>query len=90
MVDGTLSIHEKSRKDRERHVFLFDNMMVLCKPTQRRGAAPSASPEFRFKEKLLIKHIEVVSLEDSDGKREGRTLVYQGEKVLCASHANLF
>lgn len=74
-LDGTLSIHDKSRKERERHVFLFDNMVVLCKPTRR--SAPSANPEYRFKEKLLIKHIEVVSLEDSEGERGG---VKRGER----------
>lgn len=53
-------IVERNRKDRERYAFLFDNMLIMCKPTSQR-------PEYKFKEKLLIKHIDVTDIEDSDG-----------------------
>ena len=60
-TEGSLAIVERNRKDRERYAFLFDNMLIMCKPTSQR-------PEYKFKEKLLIKHIDVTDIEDSDGK----------------------
>lgn len=60
-------IQEKGKRDRDRYAFLFDNMLILCKPTgQRKNAAPSGQ-EYRFKEKLLIKHLDVTDLEDTEG-----------------------
>lgn len=68
-VEGGLIINEKGKKDRDRHAFLFDNMLILCKQTtgQRGKSTPSNVPEYRFKEKLLIKHIDVTDLDDTDG-----------------------
>jgi len=67
IVEGVLYIHERPRdRDRERFVFLFDNMMLMCKPSGPRKA--SAAQEYRFKEKYLLRNIDIVDVEDTDGK----------------------
>lgn len=73
LTEGSLVIHEKGKKDRERLAFLFDTMLVLCKPTGQRKN-PTSSQDYRFKEKLLIKHLDVADLEDTEGE-QGAKLV---------------
>ena len=63
--EGSLTIQEKG-KDRDRHAFLFDTMLILCKPTGQRKNLSNAQ-DYRFKEKLLIKHLDVSDLEDTEG-----------------------
>ena len=65
--EGDLIIQEKG-KDRERHAFLFDNMLILCKSTGRGRTVSSSPQDYRFKEKLLIKHLDVVDMEDTEGE----------------------
>lgn len=66
LAEGSLVIQDKNKKDRERYAFLFDTMLILCKPTGQRKNVPS-SQDYRFKEKLLIKHLDVADIEDSEG-----------------------
>jgi len=66
IAEGGIFIYEKAKKDRERYAFLFDNMLIMCKPTGQRRNTPSAH-DYRFKEKLLIKHIDVTDIDDTDG-----------------------
>ncbi|XP_067939422.1 son of sevenless homolog 1-like [Watersipora subatra] len=66
--EGDLIIQEKG-KDRERHAFLFDNMLILCKSTGRGRTVSSSPQDYRFKEKLLIKHLDVVDMEDTEEYR---------------------
>ena len=62
----------RSGRITERHVFLFDGLMVLCKPNNKRssmtvavtGGGAGAQCEWRLKEKYLIRNIEIIDRED--------------------------
>lgn len=55
-------------KNTERHVFLFDALIVLCKQNLRRTSVSQPQGEFKLKEKFNIRKIEVRDKEDCDGK----------------------
>ncbi|KRT85020.1 Pleckstrin homology domain containing protein, partial [Oryctes borbonicus] len=53
----------------ERRVFLFDGLMILCKPTQRRQSSVHTNhPECRFKEKerFFIRKVEIIDHADTE------------------------
>lgn len=55
--EGTLFYLSKNNRWSERHAFLFDPLLVLCKPAK--------SGDLRIKEKINIKRLEVVDLFDT-------------------------
>jgi len=59
----------------ERHAFLFDGQIVLCKPNTKRSSvtaavtgrdASTSNCDWRLKEKFLIRNIEISDKEDFD------------------------
>ena len=66
------------RKLTERHVFLFDGLIVLCKPNSRRSSVTGPVAEFRLKEKFQIRKIEIKDREDSDGMWPGEVVGFRG------------
>ena len=74
IMDGPLGkltgISVRSGRITERHVFLFDGLMVLCKPNNKRssitapGNGGGAQCEWRLKDKYLIRNIEIIDRED--------------------------
>lgn len=65
ILDGVLAKHARGRNT-ERHVFLFDALIVLCKQNLRRTSVPGPQGEFKLKEKFNIRKIEVKDKEDTD------------------------
>lgn len=65
ILDGVLNKHNKGRNT-ERHVFLFDALIVLCKPNLRRASVSGPQGEFKLKEKFNIRKITVRDKEDCD------------------------
>ncbi|KAB0801411.1 hypothetical protein PPYR_05765 [Photinus pyralis] len=54
----------------ERRVFLFDGLMILCKPNSRRQSSVHQShPECRIKERFFIRKVEIVDHVDTDEMR---------------------
>jgi hypothetical protein len=85
VMDGPLGklsgTSTRSGRITERHVFLFDGLMVLCKPNNKRSSmtvAVTGNPqcEWRLKEKYLIRNIEIIDRDDSINESEinGSTL----------------
>ena len=55
----------------ERYAFLFDGLLLLCKPSGhgRRSSAASPGGEYRLKEKFFIRKVEIYDREDTDELR---------------------
>ncbi|KAB0803025.1 hypothetical protein PPYR_05211 [Photinus pyralis] len=54
----------------ERRGFLFDGLMILCKPNSRRQSSVHQShPECRIKERFFIRKVEIVDHVDTDEMR---------------------
>ena len=67
LSDGVLLKHTKGRNT-ERHVFLFDALIVLCKQNLRRTSVSGPQGEYKLKEKFNIRQIEIKDKEDTDGE----------------------
>ena len=66
-LDGVLNKYNRGRHT-ERHVFLFDALIVLCKPNLRRASVSGPQGEFKLKEKFNVRKITVRDREDCEGK----------------------
>lgn len=51
----------------ERRVFLFDGLMILCKPNSRRQSSVHQNhPECRLKERFFLRKVEIIDHQDTD------------------------
>lgn len=66
ILDGTLGKIGSGKRLTERHVFLFDGLMILCKQNNRRSSVTGPVGEFRLKEKFFIRKIEIRDREDTE------------------------
>ena len=65
--EGVLNKHTKNKSTTERHVFLFDGLIILCKQNLRRTSVTNPSGEFKLKEKFSIRKVEFRDKEDGEG-----------------------
>ena len=71
----------------ERRVFLFDGLMILCKPNSRRQSSVHTNhPECRLKERFFIRKVEIVDLPDTDELRHALEICPRAQPsiTLCA------
>ena len=65
-VEGALSKYAGKRVT-DRYIFLFDNVIILTKMTKR-ASVVNTGPEYKLKEKFMVRRIVVADREDTDGK----------------------
>ncbi|CAG9857556.1 unnamed protein product [Phyllotreta striolata] len=66
--EDTLIKVGNNRRLTDRRVFLFDGLMILCKPNSRRQSSVhhQSYPECRLKERFFIRKVEIIDHEDTD------------------------
>ncbi|KAH3853082.1 son of sevenless homolog 2-like [Dreissena polymorpha] len=69
ILDGVLLKHTRG-KSTERHVFLFDGLMVLCKQNMRRTSVSTPQGEYKLKEKFPVLKLKVRDKEDNEAPTE--------------------
>lgn len=65
ILDGVLMKHAKG-KPTERHVFLFDGLIILCKPNIKRSSVTYPTGDFKLKEKFHIRKVEIKDKDDTE------------------------
>ncbi|XP_025106105.1 son of sevenless homolog 2-like [Pomacea canaliculata] len=85
ILEGVLS-KQAGRRWAERHVFLFDGLVILCKQNAKRTSGAGPFAEFKLKEKHLIRKMEIVDREDTDDVKNAFDIVPRDHPAitLCA------
>ncbi|KAH8027670.1 hypothetical protein HPB51_007220 [Rhipicephalus microplus] len=67
IMDGTLGKVGSGRRLTERHLFLFDGLVLLCKHSNKRSSVTGGpTPEYRLKECFFLRKVEILDREDTD------------------------
>ncbi|XP_057667174.1 protein son of sevenless isoform X2 [Diorhabda carinulata] len=66
--EDTLTKVSNNKRLTERRVFLFDGLMILCKPNSRRQSSVHHQnhPECKLKERFFIRKVEIIDHQDTD------------------------
>ncbi|KAG5855541.1 hypothetical protein ANANG_G00050130 [Anguilla anguilla] len=66
IMEGTLT---RVGAKHERHIFLFDGLMICCKSNHGQPRLPGASAaEYRLKEKFLMRKVQINDKDDKEGE----------------------
>ncbi|XP_072171544.1 son of sevenless homolog 2-like [Diadema setosum] len=71
---GKVHTGKNKKQNTERHIFLFDSMIVCCKLNTRRSVS-SSSPEYRFKERYNLRKVNVVDRQDAEDVKHAYEIV---------------
>ncbi|XP_036402814.1 son of sevenless homolog 1-like isoform X1 [Megalops cyprinoides] len=84
IMEGTLT---RVGAKHERHIFLFDGLMVCCKPNHGPPRLPGASAaEYRLKEKFLMRKVQINDRDDTGECRHAFEVVLRdGSSVVFAA-----
>ncbi|KAF3831168.1 hypothetical protein GH733_002406 [Mirounga leonina] len=67
----------------ERHIFLFDGLMISCKPNHSQSRLPGySSAEYRLKEKFVMRKIQICDKEDTCECKHAFELVSKDENSI--------
>lgn len=64
IVEDTLGKVGPGKRITERRAFLFDGLLLLCKPC----TGDKTKSELKLKERLYIRKLEIIDKIDTDGK----------------------
>ncbi|KAL5007967.1 hypothetical protein ScPMuIL_013548 [Solemya velum] len=70
ILEGVMNKHVRG-KPTERHAFLFDSMIILCKQNLRRSSVTAPTGEFKLKEKYYIRKLEIKDRDDCEEFKHG-------------------
>ena len=71
----------------ERHIFLFDGLMISCKPNHSQSRLPGcSSAEYRLKEKFVMRKIQICDKEDTCECKHAFELVSKDENSIILSN----
>ncbi|XP_037011493.2 son of sevenless homolog 2 isoform X1 [Artibeus jamaicensis] len=67
----------------ERHIFLFDGLMISCKPNHSQSRLPGySSAEYRLKEKFIMRKTQICDKEDSCEYKHAFELISKDENSI--------
>ncbi|CAK6982666.1 LOW QUALITY PROTEIN: son of sevenless homolog 1-like [Scomber scombrus] len=89
IMEGTLTRHGAKH---ERHIFLFDGLMICCKTNHGPPRLPGASStaEYRLKEKFFMRKVQINDKDDKEGEyrhafelilKDGNSVVFQAKSA---------
>lgn len=64
--EDTLIKMVSGKRNTERKVFLFDGLLVLCKPNSRKTAVSSSCYDYKLKEKFYMRKVDIIDRPDTD------------------------
>lgn len=80
IMEGNLGkIYTTKKATTERHIFLFDGMLVCCKLNTRRSVTGS-SPEYRLKEKYYLRRITLADKENIEDLHHAFEITVKGQQ----------
>ncbi|KAM6972167.1 son of sevenless homolog 1 [Aplochiton taeniatus] len=89
IMEGTLT---RVGAKHERHIFLFDGLMICCKSNHGQPRLPGASStaEYRLKEKFFMRKVQINDKDDKEGEyrhafeiilKDGNTVVFAAKSA---------
>ncbi|XP_052346633.1 son of sevenless homolog 1-like isoform X3 [Oncorhynchus keta] len=89
IMEGTLT---RVGAKHERHIFLFDGLMICCKSNHGQPRLPGASStaEYRLKEKFLMRKVQINDKDDKEGEyrhafeiilKDGNSMVFAAKSA---------
>uniref|UniRef100_A0A8C3LCB4 SOS Ras/Rho guanine nucleotide exchange factor 2 n=1 Tax=Chrysolophus pictus TaxID=9089 RepID=A0A8C3LCB4_CHRPC len=80
IMEGTLT---KIGAKHERHIFLFDGLMISCKTNHGQSRLPGYSnAEYRLKEKIIMRKIQIIDKDDTSEYKHAFELVSKDENSI--------
>lgn len=64
--EDTLMKLVSGKRNTERKAFLFDGLLVLCKPNSRKTTVSSSCYDYKLKEKFYMRKVDIIDRPDTD------------------------
>lgn len=84
ILEGVLS-KQLGRRWSERHVFLFDGLIILCKQNAKRTSGAGPFAEYKLKERHMIRKVDIVDREDTEDLKNAFDIVPRDHMGLTLS-----
>ncbi|XP_017780094.1 PREDICTED: protein son of sevenless isoform X2 [Nicrophorus vespilloides] len=85
--DVLMKVGSGGKRPTNRRVFLFDGLIILCKPNSRRQSTVHTShPECKLKERFFIRKVEIIDHQDTEEYRNAFEISPRMQQpiILCA------
>ncbi|XP_060042870.1 son of sevenless homolog 1 isoform X3 [Erinaceus europaeus] len=83
IMEGTLT---RVGAKHERHIFLFDGLMICCKSNHGQPRLPGASnAEYRLKEKFFMRKVQINDKDDTSEYKHAFEIILKDESVIFSA-----